>query len=110
MPWFQAFAVSRAWQWSLNSMQASEAYTHALHCRYTSKEDLASYTNDPYHLDVINKYIVPIVEDRLALDWEADLEDPVLQAGSYGAVRIVAMKPKQGLEGAELSKLMDMLT
>eukprot|EP00250_Pteridium_aquilinum_P028078 c3654_g1_i1 orf=273-1115(-) len=87
----------------------SAAYTHALHCRYMSKEDLESYANDPFHLDVISKYIAPIVEDRLALDWEADLEDPVLQSASYGAVRIVVMKPKQDLATAELSNIMDML-
>lgn len=88
---------------------SSEAYTHALHCRYMSKEDLASYANDPYHLDVISKCIVPIVEDRLALDWEADVAEPVLQGASYGAVRIVTMKPKQGVGSAELSSIMDVM-
>ncbi|KAI5054985.1 hypothetical protein GOP47_0030130 [Adiantum capillus-veneris] len=86
-----------------------EPYTHALHCRCMSKEDLTSYANDPYHLDVINKYIVPIVEDRLALDWEADVEDPILHSSSYGAVRIATMKPKQSLGSEELSSVMDVL-
>ncbi|MCO5614585.1 hypothetical protein L7F22_068868 [Adiantum nelumboides] len=86
---------------------AFEAFTHALHCRYLSKEDLTAYANDPYHLDVVNKYIVPIVEDRLALDWEADVEDPVLQSASYGAVRIVTMKPKPSLDSEHLSSVID---
>ncbi|KAH7299372.1 hypothetical protein KP509_24G007900 [Ceratopteris richardii] len=88
---------------------SSEGYTHALHCRYRSKDDLASYANDPYHLDVINKCIVPIVEDRLALDWEADVEEPVLQSGSYGAVRILTMKPKQELANSEIEGTIDAL-
>ncbi|MCO5579776.1 hypothetical protein L7F22_033638 [Adiantum nelumboides] len=84
-----------------------ENFTHALHCRFISKEGLASYANDPFHLDVISKCIAPFVEDRLALDWEADLEEPTLQSKSYGAVRIAALKPKK--DALELSDIMDML-
>lgn len=87
----------------------SENYTHALHCRFMTKEDLDSYANNPFHLDVISKYIAPIVEDRLALDWEADLEDPIMQSSSYSAVRIAAFKPKVDLEATELSNIMDMM-
>lgn len=87
----------------------SETYTHALHCRYKSKEDLDTYANDPYHLEVISKYILPIVEDRLAIDWEADVDDPILGSTSYGAVRIAVLKPKEDVATSELSDIVDML-
>ena len=74
-----------------------ESFSHALHSRYYSKEDLESYANDPLHLEVIKYHTAPIVEDRIAIDWETELEEPELaSSGSVGAVRIVAMRPSSG--------------
>lgn len=83
-------------------------FTHALHSRYRDKDALAEYANNSFHLDVISKYIAPIVEDRLALDWEADLEHPSLN-GNYGAVRIAIMKPKENLSSGEVPSVINLL-
>jgi hypothetical protein len=81
-----------------------ETFSHALHSRYYSKEDLDSYANDPLHLDVIKQHIAPIVEDRIAVDWETELEEPdlVASSASIGAVRIVAMRPNSDPSASHL--------
>lgn len=87
------------------ALQASSgSYTHALHCRYKDKEALQAYATHPLHVDVVQKRVVPIVEDVLAIDWEADLEEPEVKNG-YGAVRIAVMKQKDNLSEEELCRI-----
>lgn len=72
----------------------SETYkfTHALHSRYKDKQGLADYSGHPQHLSVVNEFILPIIDDIFAFDWEADLDGPMMP--SYGALKVTVFNPK----------------
>ncbi|PNX81243.1 stress responsive A/B barrel domain protein [Trifolium pratense] len=81
---------------SSSSSFSSSSFTHILHIRFTSKEDLHAYAIHPTHLEVI-KVNAPLVSDIMAVDWvtEVDGNDLVLPYGS--AVRVLFFKLKEGL-------------
>eukprot|EP00252_Welwitschia_mirabilis_P018583 TRINITY_DN4125_c0_g1_i1.p1 TRINITY_DN4125_c0_g1~~TRINITY_DN4125_c0_g1_i1.p1 ORF type:complete len:218 (-),score=7.31 TRINITY_DN4125_c0_g1_i1:229-849(-) len=66
-------------------------FTHILHARYADMEALSRYTVHPLHVEVVEKYGKPILEDLLALDWETSLEDPSVE--SFKAFHFSLMKP-----------------
>ncbi|XXG61458.1 hypothetical protein AAC387_Pa05g0067 [Persea americana] len=53
-------------------------FTHLLHSRYRTKEDLAAYSSHPSHLDAVNTSVLPICDDIMAVDWIADLHSPIV--------------------------------
>lgn len=71
-------------------------FTHMIHSRFRSKEDLHAYAVHPTHLAVI-KDNKPIVDETMALDWVTEVHgnDLVLQHGS--ALQVVLFKLKEGL-------------
>lgn len=72
-------------------------FTHMLHSRYSSKEDLDTYSQHPDHMGAVKESVLPICKDIMAVDWEADqTPDPiVLPPGS--AVRVSFLKLKDGV-------------
>jgi len=46
-------------------------YTHLLHSRYDSKEDLQIYNAHPTHLNGVRNFALPILDDLLVVDWFA---------------------------------------
>jgi len=83
-------------------------YTHALHSRYKDKQSLEEYSAHPEHVNVVKEFILPITDDLLALDWEADLGGPMIP--SYGAIRIAVLKPKEGLADPQRFELVEILS
>jgi hypothetical protein len=83
-------------------------YTHALHSRYKDKQSLAEYSAHPQHVNVVKEFVLPIIDDLLALDWEADLGEPMIP--SYGAIRIAVLKPKEGLADPQRFELVEILS
>ncbi|KAK2358613.1 stress-response A/B barrel domain-containing protein UP3 [Trifolium repens] len=79
-----------------SSSLSSFNFTHILHTRFSSKEDLHAYAVHPTHLEVI-KLNTPFVSDTMALDWVTEVHgnDLVLPYGS--ALRVVFFKLKEGL-------------
>ncbi|CAN1346023.1 Stress-response A/B barrel domain-containing protein UP3 [Linum perenne] len=75
-------------------------FTHILHSRYSSKENLKAYAVHPSHVSAVKDCVLPACEDIMAVDWIArDLRGPVVpSAGS--AVRLTLLKLKENL-GAE---------
>ncbi|XP_027368746.1 stress-response A/B barrel domain-containing protein UP3-like [Abrus precatorius] len=73
----------------------SFAFTHILHTRFNSTDDLHAYAVDPTHVAVI-KVNTPFIDDIMALDWLADhLHAPAAVPGS--ALRVTFFKLKEGL-------------
>ncbi|WCJ42765.1 Stress-response A/B barrel domain-containing protein UP3 [Euphorbia peplus] len=72
-------------------------FTHMLHSRYSSKDNLAAYSAHPSHVTVVKESVLPVCDDVMAVDWVADdLQGPlVLAPGS--AVRVTFLKLKEGL-------------
>ncbi|RVX05446.1 Stress-response A/B barrel domain-containing protein UP3 [Vitis vinifera] len=81
-------------------------FTHMLHSRYSSKEDLSGYSGHPSHLRVVKELGSPILEDLMAVDWVADdLSGPVVpRPGS--AMRLTIMKLKGGLGDEEKANIL----
>ncbi|XP_058001929.1 stress-response A/B barrel domain-containing protein UP3 isoform X2 [Hevea brasiliensis] len=72
-------------------------FTHMLHSRYSSRDDLNAYTVHPSHLTAVKESVLPICDDIMAVDWVADdLQGPiVLPPGS--AIRVIFLKLKENL-------------
>jgi hypothetical protein len=74
-------------------------FTHILHSRYKSKDDLASYSAHPSHVSVVKENVLPIMEDIMAVDWISDGPDDVhaytVPPGS--AIKLTLLKLKENL-------------
>ncbi|KAF9616193.1 hypothetical protein IFM89_028969 [Coptis chinensis] len=53
-------------------------FTHMLHGRYKSKNDLRNYSLHPEHLSVANDIVNPICDDIMVLNWVAHLHGPIV--------------------------------
>ncbi|CAL9219558.1 unnamed protein product [Arabidopsis halleri] len=76
----------------LSSTTASD-FTHVLHSRYRSKEDLNAYAIHPDHVRVV-KESESIREDIMAVDWIADQVPETLAPppGSVGKITLLKLK------------------
>ncbi|KAL5698210.1 hypothetical protein ACHQM5_029279 [Ranunculus cassubicifolius] len=79
-----------------NSSQSSFTFTHILHSRYKSKEDLQTYLAHPDHLGLVKETISPICDDMMFLDWVADVEEPIVHPSPGAAMRVSFLKVKDG--------------
>uniref|UniRef100_A0A0D6QRR0 Stress-response A/B barrel domain-containing protein n=1 Tax=Araucaria cunninghamii TaxID=56994 RepID=A0A0D6QRR0_ARACU len=86
---------------------ASGNYTHALYGRYSSRAALAQYSAHPRHVAAVQEHGTPIVDDLLALDWEAP-DQPGFEF--CDALRIALLKPCSGLGEADSSEVVEILS
>ncbi|XP_020227194.1 stress-response A/B barrel domain-containing protein UP3 [Cajanus cajan] len=78
----------------LRNRSSSLTFTHMLHSRYKSKEDLDAYSAHPSHVSVVKGHVLPIIDDIMAVDWLAhDLSALVPPQGS--AIRVSFLKLKE---------------
>ncbi|KAJ0234577.1 hypothetical protein HA466_0272900 [Hirschfeldia incana] len=77
----------------IHRLRSSSAFTHVLHSRYRSKDDLSAYVSHPDHLRVVEA-TMPIWEDIMSVDWIADEAPGILKprAGSVGTVTLLKVK------------------
>lgn len=87
---------------------SSLTFTHMLHSRYNSKEDLKAYAVHPAHVSVV-KESAPIVDDIMAVDWVVKhLAGPVaLAPGS--AIRVAISKLKESLGEKEKAQVLEVI-
>lgn len=83
-------------------------FTHLLHSRYRTKEDLAAYSSHPSHLDAVKTSVLPICEDIMAVDWIADLHGPIVPR-SNGAMRLTLLKVKESEEEKEKGEILSVV-
>ncbi|KAG6503550.1 stress-response A/B barrel domain-containing protein UP3-like [Zingiber officinale] len=88
----------------LHRRSAAAGFTHMLHGRYRSKDDLAAYSAHPAHVAVVKELGLPILEDILAVDWVANIDGPMVPPPG-SAMRLTLAKAKEGAE----SELKEML-
>ncbi|KAJ6966582.1 stress-response A/B barrel domain-containing protein UP3-like [Populus alba x Populus x berolinensis] len=74
-------------------------FTHMLHSRYSSKENLSAYAVHPSHVSVVKESVQPICDDVMAVDW---VTDDLNGGGSLvpppgSAIRLSFLKLKEGL-------------
>ncbi|KAJ8568761.1 hypothetical protein K7X08_030983 [Anisodus acutangulus] len=87
--------------------RSSFSFTHMLHSRYKSKSDLADYSAHPSHVSVVKEYVLPMVDDIMAVDWVAtDFSGSgVVPPGS--AIRVTFLKLKENLGENEKSQVLN---
>ncbi|KAJ9168023.1 hypothetical protein P3X46_019602 [Hevea brasiliensis] len=72
-------------------------FTHMLHSRYSSKDNLNAYSAHPSHVTAVKESVLPICDDVMAVDWVADdLQGPVVPAPG-SAIRVTFLKLKENL-------------
>ncbi|XP_039024363.1 stress-response A/B barrel domain-containing protein UP3-like [Hibiscus syriacus] len=72
-------------------------FTHMLHSRYKSKEDLNAYAVHPDHQRVVKENVVPICDDIMAVDWVADNDPTPLSPPSGSAIKVTFLKLKENV-------------
>ncbi|KAM0018237.1 putative stress-response A/B barrel domain-containing protein HS1/DABB1 [Helianthus debilis subsp. tardiflorus] len=92
----------------LRSRSSSLNFTHMLHSRYRSKDDLQQYAVHPEHVRVVTENIKPIIDDIMAVDWMSNSASSVsLKPGS--AMRVTFVKLKENLGENEKSRVLEVI-
>ncbi|XP_009596806.1 stress-response A/B barrel domain-containing protein UP3-like [Nicotiana tomentosiformis] len=85
---------------------SSFSFTHILHSRYKSKSDLADYSAHPDHVSVVKEYVLPVVDDIMAVDWiPTDFSGPI-EVAPGSALRVTFLKLKENLGESEKSQVL----
>lgn len=53
-------------------LHSARSYDVILQVKLASRELLEAYQNDPYHVDVVKKYMHQVVETSVAIDYDLD--------------------------------------
>lgn len=90
----------------IRSRSSSLNFTHMLHSRYDSKEDLNGYSEHPSHVSVVKEHVLPICDDVMAIDWIADdLQGPIVPPPG-SAMRVTFLKLKENLGDGMKSEIL----
>ncbi|PWA95540.1 stress responsive alpha-beta barrel domain protein [Artemisia annua] len=54
------------------SRSTALTFTHILHSRYKTVEDLKTYAVHPEHVRVVNEHVKPVCDDIMAVDWRSE--------------------------------------
>ncbi|KAL1210183.1 Stress-response A/B barrel domain-containing protein UP3 [Cardamine amara subsp. amara] len=73
------------------------AFTHVLHSRYGSKEDLTYYAAHPDHVRVVKEFVLPICDDIMAVDWIAHQVPTTIAPLPGSAAKLTLLKVKENL-------------
>ncbi|KAK4757896.1 hypothetical protein SAY87_019197 [Trapa incisa] len=78
------------------------SFTHMLHSRYSSKDDLAAYSAHPDHLHVVRETVLPICEDIMAVDWVGEGFSGSFAPPPGSALKVSFLKLKESVvDGAK---------
>ncbi|XP_058776113.1 stress-response A/B barrel domain-containing protein UP3-like [Vicia villosa] len=78
-------------------------FTHMLHIRYKSKEDLEAYSAHLSHIGVVRGSVLPIIDDLMTVDWVAeDVDGGELVPNSGSAICVTFLKLKEGVVSDEV--------
>lgn len=72
-------------------------FTHMLHSRYSSKDDLSAYSAHPSHVGVVKEHVVPICDDIMAVDWIATAFQGPVVVPPGSAMRVSFLKLKENV-------------
>lgn len=76
-----------------SSAASSLSFTHILHSRHRTKEELAAYYVNPKHLGVVQELVFPVCDNVLAVDWVGELRSGAVEPPAGSAVRLTLVKP-----------------
>lgn len=92
-----------------SSAASSFGFTHLLHSRYRTKEELAAYSAHPAHVSVVREFVLPICEDIMAVDWVAEFESDPAPPRPGSAARVTLMKLIESAGEAEKGVVLESL-
>ncbi|KAH1067568.1 hypothetical protein J1N35_032555 [Gossypium stocksii] len=72
-------------------------FTHMLHSRYKSKDDLNTYSAHPEHQRVVKENVIPICDDIMAVDWVANNDPTPLSPPPGSAFKVTFLKLKESV-------------
>ncbi|KAL4269627.1 hypothetical protein GQ457_HM001850 [Hibiscus cannabinus] len=81
----------------LRTKSPISSFTHMLHSRYKSKEELNAYAVHPDHQRVVKENVVPICDDIMAVDWVADNDPTPLSPPPGSAIKVTFLKLKENV-------------
>ncbi|XP_023744292.1 stress-response A/B barrel domain-containing protein UP3, partial [Lactuca sativa] len=90
----------------LHSRSSSLTFTHMLHSRYRSKEDLREYAVHPEHVHVVNENKL-IIDDVMPIDWMSNGASVSPKPGS--AMRVTFLKLKENLGENEKARVLEVI-
>ncbi|PIA43161.1 hypothetical protein AQUCO_02000533v1 [Aquilegia coerulea] len=82
-------------------------FTHMVHGRFKSKEDLENYLGHSEHSRVVNE-TMELYEDVMLVDWVADLNEPLV-VPSGAVIRLSLLKLKEGLVECEKTEVLKVI-
>lgn len=92
----------------IHRLRSKSAFTHVLHSRYRSKEDLSAYVAHPAHVRVVDEFL-PIWEDILAVDYIADQVPNTLAPPPGSVAKITLLKVKENVDDEAKTKIMEVI-
>ncbi|KAF8090789.1 hypothetical protein N665_0467s0018 [Sinapis alba] len=92
----------------IHRLRSSSAFTHVLHSRYRSKEDLSAYVAHPDHLRVVEE-TMPIWEDIMSVDWIADQVPGILKPPAGSVAKITLVKVKENVTEKAKEEIMEVV-
>ncbi|XP_010510173.1 PREDICTED: stress-response A/B barrel domain-containing protein UP3-like [Camelina sativa] len=81
------------------------AFTHFLHSRYGSKEDLSTYAAHPDHVRVVKESVLPNCDDLMAVDWIADRIPGTLAPAPGSVAKLTLLKLKEDVSDEAKSEI-----
>ncbi|KAJ4831862.1 hypothetical protein Tsubulata_047068 [Turnera subulata] len=76
-------------------------FTHIIHSRFSSLENVRAYAAHPVHVSVGKEYVYPICDDVLIVDWVVDDPRGPLAPPPGSAMRVSLLKLKEGEAAAK---------
>lgn len=81
----------------LRNRSSALNFTHMLHSRYSTKDDLNAYSAHHSHVSVVKGSVLPICDDIMAVDWVAHNLQGDLVPPPGSAMRVSFLKLKENL-------------
>ncbi|XP_021731919.1 stress-response A/B barrel domain-containing protein UP3-like [Chenopodium quinoa] len=89
---------------------SSLSFTHLLHSRYRTKQDLADYSSHPDHLSAVRTCVLPICDDLMAVDWVAENLDGPIGVKPGSAIRVQLIKLKEDVEEGKKGEVIQVIS
>ncbi|GKE48029.1 stress-response A/B barrel domain-containing protein UP3-like protein [Tanacetum coccineum] len=87
----------------------SSSFTHMLHTRYRSMDDLSKYRLHPEHLRLRMETVKPIVDDVMAVDWISTCGNGSVSPKPGSAMRVALLKLKDSLNENERGEVLELV-
>ncbi|PIA43163.1 hypothetical protein AQUCO_02000535v1 [Aquilegia coerulea] len=94
----------------LRNQSPSLGFTHMLHGRFKSIDNLVTYLSHPTHTSVLNELVDPICDDLILVDWVGDvLDEPLIIPPSGVVLKVSLLKLKEGLGESEKAEVLKVI-